>query len=140
MNAEDKKILELLNENHAVKAPENFTTNVMDAIAEYEESKNPIIQLNSFIFMLTAFAIASSIGIFYYFDNSIFTNITSYFTVISDIVLNQYAWFNNSFEVLITAISANNILIIIALGFVALLGFDRIFLKKRMSLNIFTIV
>lgn len=140
MNATDKKIFDLLNENVELKAPDNFTLNVMQAVENYELSKKPTIQLNYFIPAITLISILLSIAVFYFFDNSIFQNANNYLVVISNIFLNQFKWVNAYLADVIVLAKNNTFIIGIAFSIIALLAFDKIFLSKKLSINMFSFV
>lgn len=141
MNAEDKKILDLLKKNQAIKAPENFTDNVMSSIVEFEESKQNSFQLNTiFAGLLMLATIVASVGVFYFFDKSLIENVISYFAVLSEFFTHQFAWFNTYF-IQFTVFVQHNVFAF-GLGFIliALLSFEKIFLKRKVSMNMLTIV
>lgn len=141
MNAEDKKILDLLKKNQAIKAPENFTDNVMSSIVEFEESKQNSFQLNTiFAGLLMLATIVASVGVFYFFDKSLIENVISYFAVLSEFFTHQFAWFNTYF-IQFTVFVQHNVFAF-GLGFIliALLSFEKIILKRKVSINMLTIV
>lgn len=141
MNVDDKKILDLLKRNRAIKAPENFTDNVMSSIIKFEESKQNSFQLNTiFAGLLMLATIVASVGVFYFFDKSLIENVTSYFAVLSEFFTHQFGWFNTYF-VQFTIFVQHNIFAF-GLGFmlIALLSFEKIILKRKISMNMLTIV
>jgi len=141
MNTEDKKILELLKKNQAIKAPENFTDNVMSSIIEFEESNKPVVQMNTIIASLLMFAaVVASIGVFYFFDNSLIEIVTSYFAVIFKIFTHQFAWFNGYFVLFLNFVQENTFAFGLGFILIALLSFDKIFLKGKVRMNMLTIV
>lgn len=141
MDADDKKILDLLKRNRAIKAPDNFTDNVMSSIVEFEESKKTSFQFNTlFPSLLLMAAIMASVGVFYFFDKSLIENVTSYFAVLSEFFTDQFAWFNTYF-IQFTVFVQHNVFAF-GLGFIliALLSFEKIILKRKISMNMLTIV
>ncbi len=141
MNTEDKKIRELLNKLQVEKAPEGFTSNVMDSITEFEESSKTVIQMNTIIPALLVFtSILVSIGVFYFFDNSFFENIFSPIAFLSDIFNNQFAWFNSYLMQMVSILKQNTFALGLGVILIILLSFDRVILRRRLRINMLTIV
>jgi len=141
MNTEDKKILELLRKNQVVKAPEDFTHNVMSSIIELEDSQKPVIQINALSATILIFiAVLSSLAVFYYFDNTIFDNIFSPLTFLSNVFSSQYSWFNE-YLFQIGGILKQNIFVVgLIVSLIALLSFDSLILRRKLNINMLTIV
>ncbi len=141
MNTEDKKIRELLKNLQVEKAPEGFTSNVMNSITEFEESSKTVIQMNTIIPALLVFtSILVSIGVFYFFDNSFFENIFSPIAFLSDIFNNQFAWFNSYLMQMVSILKQNTFALGLGVILIILLSFDRVILRRRLRINMLTIV
>ncbi len=141
MNTEDKEILELLRKDRAIKAPEDFTINVMNSIIELEENKKPAFQFNTLVislFMLTTIVV--SIVVFYLFDNTLFENFFSLITFFSEIFNNQFAWFNNYLLQISSLLKQNAFALGIAFSLLALLSFDRLIFKRKLRINMLSII
>ena len=141
MNTEDKKIRELLKNLQVEKTPEGFTSNVMNSITEFEESSKTVIQMNTIIPALLVFtSILVSIGVFYFFNNSLFENIFSPFAFLSDIFNNQFAWFNSYLMQLVSILKQNTFALGLGLILIILLSFDRVIFRRRLRINMLTII
>ena len=141
MNTEDKKIRELLKNLQVEKAPEGFTSNVMNSITEFEESSKTVIQMNTIIPALLVFtSILVSIGVFYFFDNSFFENIFSSIAFLSDIFNNQFAWFNSYLMQMVSILKQNTFALGLGVILIILLSFDRVILRRRLRINMLTII
>lgn len=141
MNTEDKKIRELLKNLQVEKAPEGFTSNVMNSITEFEESSKTVIQMNTIIPALLVFtSILVSIGVFYFFDNSFFENIFSPIAFLSDIFNNQFTWFNSYLMQMVSILKQNTFALGLGVILIFLLSFDRVVLRRRLRINMLTIV
>ncbi len=141
MNTEDKKIRELLKNLQVEKAPEGFTSNVMNSITEFEESSRTVIQMNTIIPALLVFtSILVSIGVFYFFDNSFFENILSPIAFLSDIFNNQFAWFNSYLMQMVSILKQNTFALGLGVILIILLSFDRVILRRRLRINMLSII
>ncbi len=141
MNTEDKKIRELLKNLQVEKAPEGFTSNVMNSITEFEESSRTVIQMNTIIPALLVFtSILVSIGVFYFFDNSFFENIFSPIAFLSDIFNNQFAWFNSYLMQMVSILKQNTFALGLGVILIILLSFDRVILRRRLRINMLSII
>ncbi len=141
MNTEDKKIRELLKNLQVEKAPEGFTSNVMNSITEFEESSKTVIQMNTIIPALLVFtSILVSIGVFYFFDNSFFENILSPIAFLSDIFNNQFAWFNSYLMQMVSILKQNTFALGLGVILIILLSFDRVILRRRLRINMLSII
>jgi len=141
MNTEDKKIQELLNKFQVEKAPEGFTSNVINSITGFEESSKTVIQMNTIIPTLLVFtSILVSIGVFYFFDNSFFENILSPIAFLSDIFNNQFAWFNSYLMQMVSILKQNTFALGLGVILIILLSFDRVILRRRLRINMLSII
>ena len=141
MDAEDKNILEFLKKNQALKVPEDFTSNVMNSIIKLEENKKSVFQINALLlalFMLTTILV--SISVFYLFDQTIVEKIISPMASIFEIISNQFLWVSNYFVQIINLIKQNTFAIGIGFTLILLLSFDRLIFKRKLRVNLLSIV
>ena len=136
MEKDDALIKELLKEGFYTKAPDNFTENVMIAVAEEEQSAiKDISPLAYATIFLGAFSILS--GILYVSNNLIFTKYSNYFL---DLLLAMSSPFNglfNGFKNMDFSLPFNGLFFGILTVIVLLLGIDRFFKTKRKSVSLF---
>ena len=141
MNSEDKEILELLKKNQAIKAPDNFTSNVMKSVMEIETAKNASFQFSNIALMLLiSSSLIASLFVFYYFDNTFFNSIISYFTVIGRIFSNQFSWIDSQAIDFLGFAKKNYFVFGLIIIILALLSFDRIVLGRSIKVNMLSIV
>lgn len=141
MDNKDKIIKELLENDMNLKAPQGFTEDVMKSVYAYEESKETTFSLNgSAMFLIISLSVISSLGVFYYFDNSFFSNLLSYF---SHAIINlslYFSWIGNylseSFLNVKLLFSSNAILFPLALGIASLILIERLVSGFKTKLNL----
>ncbi len=134
MEKDDALIKELLKEGFFTKAPDNFTENVMMAVAEEEQSAikdiSPIAYAGIF---LGAFAILS--GTLYVTNNSIFIKYTNYFVDLLLAMLSPFAGIFNGFKSMEFSLPYNGLLLGILMVIIVLLGIDRFFKTREKSVG-----
>lgn len=141
MDNKDKIIKKLLENDIDIKAPQGFTNHVMKSVYAYEESKETTFSLNgSAMFLIISLAVISSIGVFYYYDNSFFSNLFSYFPrIIPNLSLNFTGMGNYISEGFLNTkslFSTSPILLPLALGIAALILIERLLSGFKTNLNL----
>jgi hypothetical protein len=141
MEKEDMIIRELLEEEMSAKAPEGFTSIVMDAVMQAEEHKKPIIQTDTLIVMISVLvSLVAPVLVFYYFNISVLDAISRY------IKRNEFG-FGNIQELLNglsqqllgikTLFLSSPLVLPLFLGLSALIIIERLIAKSKYGLNIF---
>ena len=136
MNNEDKLIKELLKEGFYTKAPDNFTENVMMAIAREESSdiKETSPYIYGFI-LLMAFGVLS--GILYVTNNSIFVKYSTYFVDLISGILAPFAGIFTGFRNMDFSLPYNGLFFGVFAIILVLLGIDYFLRGKRKSVGLF---
>jgi len=140
MDKKDKIIKQLLESDMDIKVPQDFTDDVMKSVFAYEESKKPSFTFNGvMLFLIITLSVLSSLFVFYYYDNSFFSNLFAYFsptipnlsidlsiviTYVSDSFHNTKSFFSNS-----------PILLPLALGIAALFIIERLLSGFKIKFN-----
>jgi len=137
MDDKDKIIKQLLENDIDIKAPQGFTDDVMKSVIAFEESKKPYFSFDGgMLFLILTLSVLSSLFVFYYYDNSFFSGILSYFYIdisgispyLRETFLNTKSLFNS-----------NPILFPLALGIAALLLIERLLSGFKTKLNLIII-
>lgn len=136
MEKDDALIKELLKEGFYTKAPDNFTDNVMKAVADEEKSAikdiSPIVYAGIF---LGAFSIL--LGILYVSNNLIFVKYSNYFLDLLMALSVPFSGIFNGFKSMDFSMSFNGMFFGILTIVILLLGIDRFFKTKRKSVSLF---
>lgn len=138
MEREDQIIKELIQEGILKSAPDDFTENVMQAVAKTNEAKKPAFDfsyLSSIIVLL--FAVGIAIGTVYFFKPSFLQNIFAFFgSLLSHIYSSIASIFNSSIKLNLD-IEMNSMIIGVIFIMAALLLFDRFLGRSKRHLNLF---
>jgi hypothetical protein len=136
MNNEDKLIKELLKEGFYTKAPDNFTANVMEALAD--EEKSNIKEFSPYIYgliFLVVFAVLS--GVLYYTNNSIFVNYGNYFLELTSGILSPFVAIFTGFRNMDFFPAYNGLFFGVTAIIIVLLGIDYFLKSRRKSVGLF---
>ncbi len=141
MDTEDKIIKKLLEKDLDIKAPANFTSSVMDAVLLSEKNKNPIIQTDTLIVMVSILiSVISPVIVFYYFNISIFDSISHYFISNNPghgILSNLFDGVSNQLLGIKTLFISSPLVLPLFLGLTALIIIDRIIARLKRGLSLF---
>lgn len=138
MEKDDKLIRELLKEGLLTKAPDQFTDNVMMAVAKAELDKKQVVDYSYLAYpssILGAFAV--SIGILYFTDKQLLIDYYNYFLGFVSGTLSFIAGVFTNFNDAFSALPGSGLIAGIGLIMLALLAFDRFLFKGRGYVNIF---
>ncbi|PLX14065.1 MAG: hypothetical protein C0598_02220 [Marinilabiliales bacterium] len=141
MDNKDKIIKQLLENHQQVKAPEGFTSEVMESVMAYEEVKQNTFSLNTLMFSaLIVFALTASFFAFYFYDNTLITKIISFLTNNLSALTFNFSGLNTylveSFENAKIIFTNSPIILPMILGLSALLLLERVLSKFRTKLNL----
>jgi len=138
MEKEDQLIKELIKEGFLKSAPEDFTKNVMIAVAKTEENKKSVFDLSGLTFSVLVFAaIGLSAGVIYYFNPAF---IRSTFGFFIDFFKQVYFSFTRLFDGQISwgvSFELNGMILGVILIMAALLVFDNFISRRKRYFNVF---
>lgn len=138
MEREDQLIKELIKEGFLKSAPEDFTENVMMAVAKTEEDKNSVFDLSGLTFSVLIFAaVGFSASVIYYFNPSFIHGILGFFI---DSLKQVYFSFTNLFGSQLRwdfGFELNGMIVGVILTIAALLVFDNFLGRRKRYFNVF---
>jgi len=138
MEREDQLIKELIKEGFLKSVPEDFTKNVMMAVAKTEENKKSVFDLSGLTFSVLVFAaIGLSAGVIYYFNPAF---IRSTFGFFIDFFKQVYFSFTRLFDGQISwgvSFELNGMILGVILIMAALLVFDNFISRRKRYFNVF---
>ena len=138
MEKEDQLIKELISEGFLKSAPDDFTENVMHAVAEVVESKKSTNDLTNMAYILVIVgSFLAFAGIMAYYKPSIFQNTLAFIgNFLSQVYLSFSGLFSGSFN-WGSGIEINSLILGTILIMAALLVFDNLLSRKRKVMNVF---
>jgi hypothetical protein len=143
MDNKDKIIKKLMENDVDIKAPDDFTNEVMKSVMAFEESKKTSQSINSgMLFLIIFLSVLSSLAVFYYYDNSLISNIVAYFSSAISFLSIDLSAIGSSFSDGImntkSVFNSSPILFPLTLGLAALIIVERILsgFKSRFNLMI----
>jgi len=138
MEREDQLIKELIKEGFLKSAPEDFTENVMMAVAKTEENKKSVFDLSGLTFSVLVFAaIGLSAGVIYYFNPAFIWGTFGFFI---DFFKQVYFSFTKLFDGQISwgfGFELNGMILGVILIMAALLVFDNFLSRRKRYFNVF---
>ena len=138
MDKNDKLIKELLEEGFLKKAPDNFTDNVMHAVAK---ESSPVSTGNEYpfstYFMIIAGTVAAGVGILYFTNKAFLLKYLTYFNGFIGDLLPSFNELGKGFTSLNFQMPANGLVLGVGAIVLLLLVFDKLVLSKNRYFGIF---
>jgi hypothetical protein len=138
MEKEDQIIKELIKEGFLKSAPDDFTENVMQAVAKTNESKSVVRDFPNMVYALVIIiSMITTVGIIAYYKPSFFQKTLSFFGNFKIEVFSSFSGLYSDSLNWGSGFQLNSMILGVILIMAALLAFDKLLGRKRKVMNVF---
>jgi hypothetical protein len=138
MEKEDQIIKELIKEGFLKSAPDDFTENVMQAVAKTNESKSVVRDFPNMVYALVIIiSMITTVGIIAYYKPSFFQKTLSFFGNFNIEVFSSFSGLYSDSLNWGSGFQLNSMILGVILIMAALLAFDKLLGRKRKVMNVF---
>jgi hypothetical protein len=138
MEKEDQIIKELIKEGFLKSAPDDFTENVMQAVAKTNESKSVVRDFPNMVYVLVIIiSMITTVGIIAYYKPSFFQKTLSFFGNFKIEVFSSFSGLYSDSLNWGSGFQLNSMILGVILIMAALLAFDKLLGRKRKVMNVF---